>query len=491
VFALLVLLSPFYVFVSLSGWARLTWTPLLVVLLLLCQQKALRDRGVWWPTAFCLLAGFVSLTDGFVVFPIVCVLGVVLTEGGGLMTRVKRLLRDRVFVAGLLVFALGIAFELLLGLGARRRGTNLTMMAYVMLKGGHGAWLPTRGVLAAWAHGVDSYFPVHGAWLFVSAAFVLAGLEGFRGRAIGFVAAWWLLASAGVIRYAAGQEAPDVSPDPSWLNAYNLAVPSLLLVAWLVASIADGSLLGVRRVAPSVRGALAFALLLPLLALMGLQAHAVAFSTSEKYGITAAQLSAGTAGPAGAAVRLLRPATAAPALSACRALKAAAFYVRSHNADLPYVFQLSSNVFLAHIGEFYYGLSYSRSSHPEDPNHLLDFGLNQFGRPHTPDAFYRAYGVSQFDYYVDLLDDKDPFKAPVVRQLLANGARVVSTIRDDEGRAIGRILSFHDEPPIDQDARTAARSWDRLFAKPRTLFLQPLAGTAYHFGYNWRSPERL
>lgn len=487
VFALLVWLSPYCVFVANSGWARLTWTPLLLLLLFLAQQRAMRERGRVWPVAFCLLAGFVSLTDGFIVFPIVIVLGLLLIDEGALRARVARLVRDRIFLAGLFVFTLGVAFDLLIGLGARRHGTDLTMMAYVMFKGGGGAWLPSPPVMRAWAHAVDAYFPVSGAWMLVTVAFLLAAAEGCRGRVIGFVAAWWLLASIGIVRYASGQEAPGSDPSLSWLNAYNLAVPSYLLLAWLVTAIADGSLSAVKRGAPA-RAAWAFAILLPTMILMGVQAHTVAFSTTEQHGVSIGELALGTAGEAGDDFRRREPAIAAPSLSACRALKAAALYVRANDPDLPYVFQLSSNVYLAFIGEFYYGLSYSRSSRPEDPNHLLDFGLNQFGREYAPDAFYRAYGVRNFDYYVDLFDDRNPFKTQVVERLLADGARVVCTIRE-RGRPIGAILSFRNEPPTDLDARVAARAWDRQFAHPRTLLRQPLAGSAYHFGYNWRAPD--
>jgi hypothetical protein len=105
-----------------------------------------------------------------------------------------------------------------------------------------------------------------------------------------------------------------------------------------------------------------------------------------------------------------------------------------------------------------------------------------------PDAFYAAYGVRHFDYYVDFLDDRDPFKASVVDRLLGQGARVVCVIRDG-GRPIGRILSFRAEAPIDLEYRLAARGWDRAFAWPRTLLQQPLTGGAYHFNYNWRAPS--
>jgi len=58
-----------------------------------------------------------------------------------------------------------------------------------------------------------------------------------------------------------------------------------------------------------------------------------------------------------------------------------------------------------------------------------------------------------------------------------------------DGPRTGALLSFNDERPIELDARIGARSWDWQFAHPATLLRQPLTGTAYHFGYNWRTPE--
>lgn len=476
VFATLVLVSPFYVFVSRSGWGRLTWTPLLLLLLFLSQWRAMRHGGVVWPIVFCVLAGFISLTDGFMNLPILAVFGLLIVDGSA-AERLRRLARDRVFLAGFVAFAFGIAIDLLIGLAAQRRGADLTLMGYVMLRGAHGSLIPSRDAWAVWARVVDFYFPFRGICLAVTGICALAVIEGFRGRAIGFVAAWWLLVSLGLIRYLAGVESMGRTATAGWLNASgSLAVPSFLLVAWFVASIGDGSLPVVRRFDPAVRGALAVALWLVLITPMAVQADTVAFASIPVRGLTIDQLSQTAAPTAG--------------LSACRTIKAAAFYVRSRPPALPYVFHLSSDPNLGHIGEFYYGLSYGRSSRPEDPNHLLDFGrlTGQFKQAHLPEEFARVYGVDQFDYYVDFVDDRDPLKAEALNRLVAAGARVVCTIRDG-GRPIGRILSFSGEPPTDLDYRTAAASWDRRFARAGTLLLQPLAGTAYHFGYNWRSPE--
>jgi hypothetical protein len=475
IFSLFVLVSPFYVFVSKTGWARLTWTPLLLLCLFLCQWAALRRRGIVWPLMFCGVGAFVALTDSFVILPVVGVVGWLAVDGPD---RFRRLVRDRVFIAGCVAIALALGVDLLVGLVARARGTDLTLFAYVFARGRVGSLLPSLRVLSAWTQCIDYYLPFGGAWVIVFVAFGLAAAEGFRGRPVGFVAAWWLLASFGILRYAAAIDTMSVGTAPGFLNAYQLAVPSLLLVAWLLASIGEGRFLVGRWLWPATRGALVCAVTMTLALFMARRAYGVAFTVPE--------------GPD------LRPFRTTKftdmSLSDCRTVKAAAFYVRSHQTALPYVFHLSSNVYLGHVGEFYYGLSYSRSSRPEDPNHLLDFGLHQFFRQNAPEAFYRPYGVRSFDYYVEFPDEWSPvgtdraFASKAVGRLLAEGAHVVCTIWD-RGRQIGRILSFHDEPHVDLEYGKAAAGWDKAFGRAGTLLQQPLAGSSYHFGYNWRSPE--
>lgn len=475
IFGLFVLVSPFYVFVSKTGWARLTWTPLLLVFLFLCQWGALRRRGIVWPVMFCCIGTFVALTDSFVMLPVVGVVGWFAVGGPD---RFRRLVRDRVFVAGCVAIALGLGVDVLIGLAARARGTELTLFAYVLARGRVGSLLPSLHVLSAWTQCVDYYMPFRGAWILVLIAFVLAAADGIRGRAVGFVAAWWLLASFGILRYAAAIESMTAGGVPGFLNAYQLAVPSLLLVAWLLGSIGEGRFLGSRWLWPAARGAVVCAVTFTLALFMARQAYGVAFIVPEGPALTPYRTSKFTD----------------MSLSDCRTVKAAAFYVRSHQTALPYVFHLSSNLYLGHIGEFYYGLSYSRSSRPEDPNHLLDFGLHQFFRQNAPEAFYRPYGVRTFDYYVAFADERPPvgadpaFASKAIDRLLAEGAHVVCTIWDG-GRQIGRILSFHDEPHVDLDYGKAAAGWDKAFGRAGTLLQQPLAGSAYHFGYNWRSPE--
>lgn len=479
-FAILVLVSPYFVFVSKSGWGRLTWTPLLLLLLFIAQTHAMRTRRAAWIAGFWALAGFISLTDGFVMLPIVGVLGLVLADGGGIVDRVRRLARDRVFVSGFAIFALGVAFDAIIGLAARRRGTDLTMIGYVLLRGVRGTLIPAGDAWSAWARAVDWYFPFRGAWIGVTLAFALAAVEGLRGGAagLGFLVAWWLLASYGVLRYVTGLIAVGHVPEATWLNASPLAVPSFLIVAWAITAIAEGRVAPIDRLPRIARGGFALALLLALAALMARQATFVAFSASAPRGLLPEHLSHEMGSDLN--------------LSVCRTTKAAAYYVRSASdarQRLPFVFHLTTLTALGHFGEFYYGLSYSGSLKPPDPNHLLDFGKDVFGAPTPPEALYRAYGVDRFDYYVEFVDDRDRdgLVRPAVDRLIGEGARVVCTIRDG-GRPIGRIYSFRHEPPADLDYREAEEKWDWTVGRSATRQLQPLVGTAYHFGYSWRSP---
>jgi hypothetical protein len=483
-FAVLVMVSPYFVFVSKSGWGRLTWTPLLLLALFITQTRAMRTRRAIWVAGFVGLAGFVSLTDGFVMLPIVAVLGAVLTAGNGIADRLKRLARDRVFLAGFAIFALGVAFDVLVGLAAMRRGTDLTMIGYVLLRGGRGALMPTGAVLVAWARAVDWYFPFRGAWIAVTLAFVFAAIEGARGRAAGFLAAWWLLASYGVIRYVGGLMSVGHVPEATWLNASPLAVPSLLLVAWAISAVAEGRIALTDRLPGVARGGFALALLLALATMMARQGDVVAFGRVASRGLLPEHLS--------------HEMGSGLTMSMCRTTKAAASYVRSAsdtNARLPFVFHLTTLTALGHFGEFYYGLSYGGSLTPPDPNHLLDFGKDLFGTPRAPEAFYRAYGVDRFDYYVEFISarDRDGAVRPAVDRLVAEGARVVCTIRDG-GRPIGRIYSFRNEsfrnePPVELEYRDAEDTWDWTVGRSATRQLQLLVGTAYHFGYGWRAPE--
>jgi hypothetical protein len=485
-FAALVMVSPYFVFVSKSGWGRLTWTPLLLLLLFLAQSRAMRTRRAAWAVPFVALAGFVSLTDGFVMLPIVAVLGIVLTDGGRFAARLRRLARDRVFLAGFAIFALGVAFDILIGLAAQRRRTDLTMIGYVLLRGLRGGLIPSSDAWAAWARSVDWYFPFRGAWIGVTVACALAAVAGVRKGAagVGVLVAWWLLASYGVLRYVTGLIAVGHVPEATWLNASPLAVPSLLLVAWAITAVAEGRVMLVDRLPRAARGGFALALLLALATLMARQAEVVAFEPVAGRGLLPEHLTHDMGSDLN--------------MSVCRTTKAAAYYVRSvsdANARLPFVFHLTSLTALGHFGEFYYGLSYSGSVTPPDPNHLLDFGKDQFGTPKPPEAFYRAYGVDRFDYYVEFIDgpDRDGFVRPSVDRLVAEGARVVCTIRD-AGRPIGRVYSFRNEsfrnePPVELEYRDAAEQWDWTVGRSANRQLQPLVGTAYHFGYSWRIPE--
>ncbi|HZR26878.1 MAG TPA: hypothetical protein VFA59_25005 [Vicinamibacterales bacterium] len=463
IFALLVLVSPFYVFVSKTGWARLTWTPLLLVLVMIVEVVALRRRSVAAAIGLSLLAGFVALTDGFIMLPVV---GVIAWQAIGGPHKLMRLVRDPIVIGSVAAIALAVAVDVAVGVMAHRRGSGLTMISYVLVRGGSGV-VPSLHVLGAWLQSIDYYFPFRGASVVVLGAFVAAVVAGVRGDPIGAVAFWFALASAGLIRYAGAVEAINPTSVPGFLNAYYIAPPSLLLVAWLCARLAE------RRI-----GWVATIAIVLVAAAMARQSWIVAFAEPPRPDIAPNRLVKYTDMP----------------LSACRTVKAAAYYIRSHeHGTLPYVFHLSSDPYVGHIGEFYYGLSYSRSSKPEDPNHLLDFGYQQFGHYNPPETFYKPYGVAHFDYYVEFAEERidlptdRPFAASMSDRLRREGARVVCTIWDN-GRAIGRVLSFDGSTPVDIEYRAAASAWDRAFARTDRLMQEPLAGTSYHFGYNWRPP---
>src|SRR5579871_6004791 len=454
-FALLTLVSPFYVFVSKTGWARLSWTPMLLIALLLLQHRALQRPKRAATPAFWILALFVALTDACITLPVVP-LAAWWETSGAWRDRLRTLRRNPAFVGGLLAMAAGLAVDVVLGVAAHRRHTDLTMIGYVLLRARGGSWMPTLGALRMWARCVDGYVPIPAGWVLALAAFALAVRDARRGSRIGIVAFWWALASVGIIRYASG------GAEPGALNAYYIAPPTLLLVAWLIV-----------RCPVAIGSVVAATLLIPF----AIEAHVAAFDTAPRFGLRVEQLVHHTEMP----------------VSTCRTIKAAAFYIRSRPPALPNVFHLSSdgwNVYLGHIAEFYDGLSYGRAADTDDPNHVFDFGEQRFGRQVPPEALAAAYGLPHFDYYIDFVDEPDRagVKPATLARLQREGARVVVTIAD-RGRPIGRILAFSSEPPTTLEYADAAAGWDRTFARASTLLLQPIAGSAYHFGYNWKTPE--
>jgi hypothetical protein len=350
-------------------------------------------------------------------------------------------------------------------------------MGYVLRRGAHGWLVPPADVLVGWARGVDHYLPFAGAWVVMAVVAGLAAREGLRGRAVGVVAAWWFVASVAVVRYLTGLKAGGRAPtNVTSLSTFHLLVPSLVLAAWFLDALAAGELPWTRRWRASVRSAVAAAALGLLLVCLARDANAIAF---------------GFRGPVP---------QKESRQGACRVVKASAAYVRSHGTPASSVFLLTSDLTLGHIGEFYYGLSYSGSTRGEGTNHLLDFGTQVLGRRYAPWALAHAYGVPHFDYYVEFLDplyrafldDHFPgetaFTTDVVDRLVADGAHVSATILEGD-REIGRVITFRDEPPVALDSREAARVWDRVFARPGRLIQQPLAGSAYHFGYHWKIPN--
>lgn len=455
--------SPFYVFTSQSGWGgRLTFIPLVQALLLLVSWIALR-RGESWGLRLTLavLACVLMLTDGFF-FIAVLVAFLVLLQDGSLSTRIRTLLANRVFWAisagALAGFATGIAMAIL----AAQHGTRLTLYRHAFLHTGQGGGgvIPSVDVINAWIETFKWYFPE--AWYFwiVLAACVLALWRARHSPIAGTLAAWWLLVGATLTSYTAGLTAPG---QPAlvlgWANGpYHQALPSYLLIAW-----AAGDLIGRPSTWLRVTGGLLVALVaLPL----------------------AAQTITGRAAP----VESLQAADYSGRRLACEVVKAASYYVRQHGTPRSTVFHLSNDEFLGYFGEFYYGLSYSGNPKTGERNQLLDFGQHVVGRKTTPEEFARAYGLPHFDYYVQFLpDDDDLFAKQAVERLNSAGARPVFEIHDS-GSPIGRVWSFERVDAEAMEFSEAARRWNE-FATRDGLVQQPIAGTTYHFGYNWTIPK--
>ncbi|MBI1892857.1 MAG: hypothetical protein HYS14_01915 [Candidatus Rokubacteria bacterium] len=454
--------SAFYVFVSKTGWGRLSFVPLIQVSLLLVQWGAHRSARVSLRLLFGGLAFFAAMTDGLYIVACMVVLAIAMREGP-IASRLAGVVRDRLLLLGVVAWGLGFAVDLLVAAAAAAKGSNLTLLRYIQLRGSHGGLVPTSEMFVAWARAVDWYFPFRAGWVLVLAGFVLAAPKALRGDAVAVVWVWFAMVSFGVMRYASGLKGLGMGFSvPTWINAYSLALPGYILLAglfsraWRVAILKERSLVArVWRGVLCAGGGAFFWLAVH-------QSAAIAYNVEQAVDQVARR-------------------------DACRTVKAVSYYIRELGPANAYVFHLSSDVFLGHFGEFYYGLSYSRSSTPEEPNRLLDFGREVFGKEVAPDELYEAYRVPHFDYYVDFMGEGGAWRSEVISKLLKSGARVVLVVRY-QGREIGRVLSYRPVPERTFEYAEAAAAWDQTYGRLDRLFQQSLAGTSYHFGYNWRRP---
>lgn len=455
--ALLLAVSPFFVFTSQSGWARCVFVSAIQMLTLCLGWIAVRRNSRVASIGLAVVALLLTLTDGFFFAPVL-LLFLFLLHDGTLAVRLRAALASPAFRLAAAAIIIGIGANLAVALVATARGTNLTLFRYVLLRGAGGGVWPDANTFVAWFRTFGWYFPDARYFWVVLGAWLLALRSGIRNPVAGTLAVWWVIVSVGIIRYTAGLQAlGQPAPVPMWVNAYMLALPSYLLVAW-----ACGHLMEQQAGIP-------------------LRIAAVAIAASIALPL-AAQARAGEVAP----LQTLRGSFYNEHKSECQVVKAASYYVRRHGTPESTIFHLTSNNFLGHFGEFYYGVSYGSNARTGERNRLLDFGEQIVGRKVTPEAFARAYGVPHFSYYVEFVPSRDPFSAAAVARLHAAGARAVFDIRE-QGTTIGRVWSFQDAPVEAMEFADAARLWND-YGSLSELIRQPLAGTAYHFGYGWPSP---
>jgi hypothetical protein len=297
---------------------------------------------------------------------------------------------------------------------------------------------------------LDRYLPAVGPFIVIP-AWLMALRCALSDRVAGTLAVWFAIATAGILRYyGSGTGIPGVSP----LTAYPLALPSYLLIAWACGrAFAQRSNVVARAVAVAACVAAATPLASQLITERyhdDLQFRGARYTAEENQ---------------------------------CLVVKAAGAYVREQNVPGAMVFHLSDRIRLGMFGEFYYGLSYLGNNQTGERNRIVDFGSEIIGRRYTPEQLARAYGVPHFTHYIEFLAASDAFAADAVSRLQAAGARVAVEIRA-RGDTIGRIWRFDGTSTQVMDIEETAARWNRVGTLPR-LFVQSLAGTAYHFGPAW------
>jgi hypothetical protein len=452
----LLALSPFYIFASQTGWARYSFVPLIQIMTLNVAWLIAQRRSLPRQLALALLAFFLTLTDGFYFGPVL-LLFIALLQRGSLAARVRSALRDSTLwwaggaiVGGLVVDVAGARV-------AAAHNTFLTLFGYASAKSGY-AGAPLADLLAIWWTALQTYVPVLGA-IVVVPAWLLACRYAATDPAAAALAAWFAIASVGIMRYFGSywRLPADIHSGIFLLSASPVALPSLLLLAWTAGRACAGG----RHVVLRVAAATACAVVVAALA---------GQVVSERY----------------ESALTVKGRYYFELKDQCAVVKAASAYVRETGAPESTVMQLTTVNQLGVMGEFYYGISYVGNNKTGEQNRLLDYGTLVYGRKYSPEELAALYGVPHFSYYVEFLPADDPFTTASVVRLERAGARVVLEVKD-RGAVIGRVLSFASLPTSVMDVEEMAGRWDRV-GHLSQLFRQSLAGTSFDFGYAWPMP---
>ena len=152
-------------------------------------------------------------------------------------------------------------------------------------------------------------------------------------------------------------------------------------------------------------------------------------------------------------------------------LKAVSYYVRERGGKEATVFQLiSSSAEQNYWGEYYFGKTYI-----EPPGWTgLKRQLFSFGA-HDIDEYKKAYGLKDFDFYVNY-------------QTTGDDALKVKKVADIKrgGSIIAVIYSSRPLPYEVVDADLADKMWDKKYANLKNLLQNNWSGLAVLRGYHHR-----
>lgn len=298
---------------------------------------------------------------------------------------------------------------------------------------------------------VNNAYPIYTTVYFAVVALNLK--HGMRFTIRGLVW-WWSVTLTALTLYSIKRQFPT--------NTAHLLVPSGLLIAITVSDGLKHLMRHFRQQGP-FREAMAFGLVIIALVL-ALAPGALTAKLSPKWG-------------------------ARYASNVFRGMKAAGAVLRTLGNPKMNVFVLTTNGEVLTPLEYYVGLSVSNADY--EPNQL--FYHNPLYAPPGggilgPETLIAAYGLKDFDFYVEFVREPSYLqKAAVLDRLKARGVRLVAAIYHgpEEKESEVRIYSSRAMPFRRYLAREQEELFDRRFANTENLFYNVNVSTAYYYGYHW------
>ncbi|MDV2502387.1 MAG: glycosyltransferase family 39 protein [bacterium] len=338
---------------------------------------------------------------------------------------------------------------------------DLTLLGHVLRftpAGGEPAGLPL-GQLAARAYPIfDQLFnmvwkgyPTYSAAFFAAMALSLG--HAWRLNLRGFVW-WWSIIVTALILYTGSKQ------DPS--RSVHLLVPSILLIS---STVSDGLRSIGRRLGVKSLAWEAWA--------HGLLVAALAFALA----------------PGVLSVKLSRQ-SALPQLKSreYRGMKAAGAVLRTLGNPKMNVFVLTTEDRPMASSQYYFGLSSSNSDYETNQLFYHEPAYAPKGGVLEPVRLIAAYGMKDFDFYVEFVREPPyPQKPMVLARLKARGARLVAGIYNgpEESEPEVRIYSPHAIPFRRYLIDEQEDIFDRQYANVENLFYNVNVFTHYYFGPHW------